>query len=77
MEIVYFFLLRGAVKLQWAGGAQRPVGHGNEPKKTGERSARARTRGQNPLVYLIIIWVNFGCFFGHALKKNVKVHEAS
>jgi hypothetical protein len=31
-------------------GAQRPVGHGNESKKTGARSARARTRGQNPLV---------------------------
>jgi hypothetical protein len=34
------------------GGAQRPVGRGNEPKKTGARSARARTRGQNPLVLL-------------------------
>ncbi len=32
------------------GGAQRPVWRGNEPKKTGARSARARTRGQNPLV---------------------------
>jgi hypothetical protein len=32
------------------GGAQRPVWHGNEPKKTGARSARARTRGQNTLV---------------------------
>ncbi len=31
-------------------GAQRPVWHGNAPKKTGARSARARTRGQNPLV---------------------------
>ncbi len=47
LEIV-FFLLGGAAKLQWAGGAQRPVGRGNEPKKTG-----ARTRGQNPLVYYI------------------------
>jgi hypothetical protein len=26
----------------------------NEPKKTGARSARARTRGQNPLVFKII-----------------------
>ena len=34
------------------GGAQRPVWLGNEPKKTGTRSARARTRGQNPLVFL-------------------------
>jgi hypothetical protein len=32
------------------GGAQRPVGCGNAPKKTGARSARARTRGQNLLV---------------------------
>jgi hypothetical protein len=42
------------------GGAQRPVWGGNELKKTGARSARVRTRGQNPLVtkenqiYLII-----------------------
>ncbi len=46
----FFFILGGAAKLRWAGGAQRPVGRGNEPKKTGARSARARTRGQNPLV---------------------------
>ncbi len=32
------------------GGAQRPVWHVNDSKKTGARSARARTRGQNPLV---------------------------
>jgi hypothetical protein len=31
-------------------GTQRPVRRGNAPKKTGARSARARTRGQNPLV---------------------------
>jgi len=36
-------------------GAQRPVLRGNELKKTGARSARARTRGQNPLVYHIFI----------------------
>ncbi len=36
-----FFILGGAAKLQWASGAQRPVGRGNEPKKTGARSARA------------------------------------
>jgi hypothetical protein len=46
-----FFILGGAAKLRWAGGgAQRPVRGGDEPKKTGARSARARTRGQNPLV---------------------------
>ena len=32
------------------GGAQRPFLCVNELKKTGARSARARTRGQNPLV---------------------------
>jgi hypothetical protein len=32
------------------GGRAAPVRRGNEPKKTGARSARARTRGQNPLV---------------------------
>jgi hypothetical protein len=45
-----FFYFCGAPKLRWAGGAQRPVGRVNEPKKTGARSARARTRGQNLLV---------------------------
>jgi hypothetical protein len=46
----YFFIFGGAAKLRWAGGAQRPVWRVYEPKKSGERSARARTRGQNPLV---------------------------
>jgi hypothetical protein len=41
-----------AAKLRWVGGAQRPVWRGNEPKMTGARSARARTRGKNPLVYI-------------------------
>ena len=35
------------------GGRAAPVWRGNEPKKTGARSARARTRGQNPLVIYI------------------------
>jgi hypothetical protein len=35
--------------------AQFPVLCGNELKKTGARSARARTRGQNPLFYHIFI----------------------
>jgi hypothetical protein len=50
-----FFILGGAAKLRWVGGAQRPVGRGNEPKKKGAHSARARTRGQNPLVVNIFI----------------------
>jgi hypothetical protein len=51
-----FFIFGGAAKLRWlGGGAQRPVWHVKEPKKTGarstrKRSTRARTRGQNPLV---------------------------
>ncbi len=54
---VFFYLFLGieqeTAKLRWAGGAQRPVWRGDEPKKTGARSARARTRGQNPLVLYI------------------------
>ncbi len=54
LEIVYF-LFWGSSEAAMGGGTQRPVGRGNEPKKTGARSARARTRGQNPLVYHIFI----------------------
>ena len=39
------------------GGAQRPVWCGNELKKTGARSAWARTRGQNTLVVKIRVIV--------------------
>ncbi len=49
-------LPEGSAKLRWGGGAQRPVGRGNESKKTGARSARARTRGQNPLVFYMSLW---------------------
>jgi hypothetical protein len=35
-------------------GAQRPVRRSNSTKKTGARSARARTRGQNPLVIIYL-----------------------
>jgi len=42
-------------KLRWATGAQCPVWRCGKPKKMGARSARARTRGQNPLVYHIFI----------------------
>jgi hypothetical protein len=38
---------------RWARSA--PFGVANEIKMTGARSARARTRGQNPLVYHIFI----------------------
>ncbi len=53
LETVNFYIFEGAAKLRWVGGAQRPVWGGNEHKKTGARSARAHTRGQNPLVYYI------------------------
>jgi len=43
--------MRSSEAAMGGGGAQRPVWHVNKPKKTGARSARARTRGQNPLVY--------------------------
>jgi hypothetical protein len=66
LEIVNFYIFEGAAKLRWVVGAQRPFGRVNEPNKTGARtrgqnktgarSARARTRGQNPLVikYLLM-----------------------
>jgi hypothetical protein len=41
-------------------GAQRPVWHSNEPKKTGARSVRARMRGQNPLV--VYKWYGLAIF---------------
>jgi len=44
-------------------GAQRPVMCDNELKKTGARSARARTRGQNPLVdYKLVRGANMGTY---------------
>jgi hypothetical protein len=44
--------MRSSEAAMGTGGAQRPVWGGNELKKTGARSARARTRGQNPLVFI-------------------------
>jgi hypothetical protein len=44
------------------GGARSaPVWRGNELKKMGARSARARTRGQNPLVLSYIYLGYFVC----------------
>ena len=57
---ILFNIFEGSNKKQRScdgrGGAQRPVWLGNEPKKTGARSARARTRGQNPLVIKIFLY---------------------
>ncbi len=38
------------------GGRAAPLFAVNKPKKTGARSARARTRGQNPLVIYTFLW---------------------
>jgi hypothetical protein len=48
----YFLFLGEQRSCDGPGGAQRPVGRGNESKRTGARSARARKRGQNPLVII-------------------------
>ena len=50
VNIRFFYFCGSSEAAMGGGGAQRPVRRGNEPKKTGARSARARTRGQNPLV---------------------------
>ncbi len=51
IDLVYFWGSNNKQRsCDGRGGAQRPVSCGNELKKTGARSARARTRGQNPLV---------------------------
>ena len=53
-QILYIFggqIRNSEAAMGGNGGAQRPVWHVNKPTKTGARSARARTRGQNPLVF--------------------------
>ncbi len=67
LEIVYF-LFGGEAELRWAGGAQRPVWRGNELKKTGARSARARTRGQNPLVLIYFVVASYDDQFADFLQ---------
>ena len=54
LEILYFLFL--GEQRSCDGGARTPVWRVYEPKKTGARSARARTRGQNPLVDNNIIY---------------------
>ncbi len=53
-----FFVFGGAAKLRWAVGRAAPVGRGNELKKTGARSTRARTRSQKPTSMYIILCYN-------------------
>jgi hypothetical protein len=56
LEIVYFLFLGGSEAAMGGGGARSaPFGGGNELKKTGAHSARACTRGQNPLVFIIYL----------------------
>jgi hypothetical protein len=64
LEIVYIFYFGGSSEAAIKGGAQRPVWSGNESKKTGARSARARTRGKNPLVFRYTVNVSVD---GHRL----------
>ena len=59
LEIVDFLFWWEQRSCDGRGGPQRPVGRRIEPKKTGARSARARTRGQNPLVTTILKQVPF------------------
>ncbi len=49
-----YFLFWGSSEAAM-GGRAAPVWRVYEPKKTGARSARARTRGQNPLVLYVLV----------------------
>jgi hypothetical protein len=68
LEIVDFFIFVEHRSCDGRGGAQRPVWRVNEPKKTGARSARAHTCGQNPLVpiyaalYAPSLHISASCF---------------
>jgi hypothetical protein len=66
-DLIYF-LNKKQRSCDGRGGAQRPVWHVNKPKKTGARSARARTRGQNPLVSLYLSTLSRG---GGAHRSNL------
>jgi hypothetical protein len=59
VDFFYFWVSSQAAM----GGAQRPVVCINELKKTGASSARARTRGQNPLVYYSLLEITSRPFF--------------
>jgi hypothetical protein len=56
------------------GVAQRPVWGCNELKKKGARSARARTRGQNPLVNHKVIFFQL-LATGEEIFKDKKTRE--
>ncbi len=63
-------------------GAQRPVLRGNQPKKTGARSARARTHGQNPLVInntMTITFLQFltvpTCYLSYSMSSSERNNQ--
>jgi hypothetical protein len=57
------------------GGAQRPFWHVNELNKTGAHSARARTRGQNPLVpFIILVETSYDTL--HPIIRSLTYSEA-
>jgi hypothetical protein len=60
IDFIYFWgRIRSSEAAMGGGGAQRPLWGCNDLKKTGARSARARTRGQNPLVIYILLYSNY------------------
>jgi hypothetical protein len=74
LEIVFLFWGEQRSCDGWR-GAQRPVG-GNEPKKTGARSARARTRGQNPLVINNILMISL-YFHNRMVSTSLQAFSAT
>jgi hypothetical protein len=67
----FIFIFGGCSEAAMGGlGAQRPVRRGNTPKKTGARSARARTRGQNPLVIYIVAKICEKFHFGGNIENK-------
>jgi hypothetical protein len=57
------------------GGSQRPVLCVNELKMTGARSARARTRGQNPLVSIEMEPLGGICVLSLPIEKSLYSHS--
>jgi hypothetical protein len=68
----YFsFLGGGCSEVAMPGGAQRPVWRVNEPKKTGARSARARTRPQpTSIIIFLILMIRAGFSTKHFTQKD-------
>jgi hypothetical protein len=69
-DFLFFGDEKEAAELRCTGGAQRPLWRVNEPKKTGARSARARTRGQNPLVCNTVL-----VYYQQLITHKSMIHE--